>query len=425
MWGEAKVKIQLLVSNKPYCPIEAVDDLIVNEFKNAAAFDAFELTIISLQDKELWKNRDNNHSWLNDRANIISLRQMMDLSAQSKCLILLPCNYSFLYDYGYDPGFHTQRYRTLIPLKDFITDFAKSPIGDLFSSSLPVCFGASKTKLPERELPSAFSFIKTSLNSLKQLLRSDASTTTAVMISETLAATTLQISCIDDLLALVEAIFPPLNHAKSLPAWLDEIDFYDEEEQRSKKESIDGELIRLSGEKARIEEVLSDYQNIKAILCFKDFELEDRVRHIIAKISEVDDTFIDTKEEDFRFCFGDTTFLIEVKGSVGGLKRQHVSRAYDHVQIEMDAKDSIGDASAVKGILIFASQIEMKPEERDSFPESQLTIASRNDIAVLSTEVLLRCYEAYLEGRLTSDGFKETLRTSSGFVGLEEFGLNR
>ena len=111
--------------------------------------------------------------------------------------------------------------------------------------------------------------------------------------------------------------------------------------------------------------------------------------------------------------------------ALGGLKRQHVSRAYDHVQIEMDAKDSIGDTSAVKGILIFASQIEMKPEERDSFPESQLTIASRNDIAVLSTEVLLRCYEAYLEGYLTSDGFKETLQASSGFVGLEEFGLKK
>lgn len=97
----------------------------------------------------------------------------------------------------------------------------------------------------------------------------------------------------------------------------------------------------------------------------------------------------------------------------------------DAAVLEMDAKDSIGDTSAVKGILIFASQIEMKPEERDSFPESQLTIASRNDIAVLSTEVLLRCYEAYLEGYLTSDGFKETLQASSGFVGLEEFGLKK
>lgn len=102
-----------------------------------------------------------------------------------------------------------------------------------------------------------------------------------------------------------------------------------------------------------------------------------------------------------------------------------MSKTYDHVQIEMDAKDAAGDTSEVKGVLIFASQIEMKPDERDSFPEGQLTIASRNDIAVLSTEVLLRCYEAYLEGRLTSDGFKETLRTSSGFIGLEKFRLVR
>lgn len=417
------MKTQLLVHNKHFCPIEATNDLTVNEFKNAAAFDAFELTVVSLQDKELWKNDANSHSYLNDSANIASLRQMMDSSTQSKCLVLLPPNHDIQYDYGYESSWQSQRFRRFTPLKDFIIDFSESPIGALFSSSLPVCFGVSKTKLFDRELSSDFSFGEPLLNCFKKILQSDASTTTAVMVSEALAATTLQVNCIEDLSVLVEAIFPPLDGEESFPEWLDEIEFYDEVEQRSRMENINKELARLSGEKARIEETLLDYQKTKSILCSKDFELEDRVRRIIAAISEVNDAFIDNKEEDFRFCFGGATFLIEVKGSVGGLKRQHVSKAYNHVQIEMDAKDAIGDSSEAKGILVFASQIEMKPEDRDSFPEGQLTIASRNDIAVLPTEVLLRCYEAYLEGRLTSDRFKETLRVSSGFVGLEKFGL--
>lgn len=419
------MKTQLLVRDKRSCPIEAADNLTINDFKSAAAFDAFELSVVSLQDKELWKSRGSNYSHLNDHADMVSLRQMMDLSTKSKRLILLPSNYVFLYGYGYDTDRRSNNYLHSIPLKDFITDFAESPIGGLLSSSLPVCFGVSKTRLSDRELSSDFSFSKPLPICSKQLLQSDASTTTAVMISDSFAATTLQVNCNEDLSTLVEAVFPPSNHTAAFPDWLSEIDFYDEAEQRFNMENINKELARLSGERSRIEEVLSDYQKTKSILCCKDFELEDRVRHIIAEISEVNDDFTDNKEEDFRFCFEDTVFLIEVKGSVGGLKRQHVSKTYDHVQIEMDAKDAAGDTSEVKGVLIFASQIEMKPDERDSFPEGQLTIASRNDIAVLSTEVLLRCYEAYLEGRLTSDGFKETLRTSSGFIGLEKFRLVR
>lgn len=83
-----------------------------------------------------------------------------------------------------------------------------------------------------------------------------------------------------------------------------------------------------------------------------------------------------------------------------------------------------GRSGKLKGVLIFASQIELKPEERDPFPETQVTIACKNEIAVLSTETLLRCYEAYVEGLLTSDAFKETLLQTSGLVSLDAFGID-
>ena len=41
-----------------------------------------------------------------------------------------------------------------------------------------------------------------------------------------------------------------------------------------------------------------------------------------------------------------------------------------------------------------------------------------------NTETLLRCYEAYIEGRLTSDAFKGTLRQSSGLISPDAFGLH-
>ena len=105
------------------------------------------------------------------------------------------------------------------------------------------------------------------------------------------------------------------------------------------------------------------------------------------------------------------------------MKRQHVSKTYDHVQIKADAMEDEGDSSTLKGVLVFAPQIELAPADRDPFPETQIKIARKNEIAVLSTETLLRCYEAYMENRLTSNSFKETLRQTSGLVSLDLFGI--
>ncbi|WP_294164236.1 hypothetical protein, partial [uncultured Senegalimassilia sp.] len=222
----------------------------------------------------------------------------------------------------------------------------------------------------------------------------------------------------------VDAIFPSEVQSARTPDWLDEVEFHDETTRRARMKAIDDQIALLSEERKGIEEVLSDYREIKSVLCSKDFELENKARHLLAEIAEVDEAFEDNKEEDFRFSYDDTLFLIEIKGSNGGLKRQHVSKTYDHVQIKADAMEDEGDSGKLKGVLIFASQIELKPEARDSFPETQITIARKNDIAVLSTETLLRCYEAYVEGRLTSVAFKETLQQTSGLVSLDAFGID-
>lgn len=289
---------------------------------------------------------------------------------------------------------------------------------------MPICFGESKTILSNKELSSDFSFGKPLPAGINGILESNASTVSAVLISDKFAATTLLVKNNSDLSAIVGAIFPIATQSARTPDWLEEVEFHDETTRRVRMKDIDDQITFLSEEKKGIEEVLSDYREIKSVLCSKDLELENKARHLLAEIAEVDEAFEDNKEEDFRFSYDDTLFLIEIKGSNGGLKRQHVSKTYDHVQIKADAMEDEGDSGKLKGVLIFASQIELKPEERDSFPETQITIARKNDIAVLSTETLLRCYEVYVEGRLTSVAFKETLQQTSGLVSLDAFGID-
>lgn len=418
------MKTQILVYKKPNCGFTETSDLTIREFGKALAFGAFDLTVIDLQDKYLWKSDYTNDKILQDHADISSIRQMMLQSNKAKCIVVLPQNYSFLYSYGYNLETHSEGYKKKKPLKDFIKDFAVSPIGELFSFSLRICFGKSITLVSDKELHSDFSFSMPIASPLKPLLTSNASTISTVLISETLAATSLEINTNEDLSAVIDAIFPAVVQSVLIPDWLDEVEYHDETAQRARIKEIDEEMALLDKEKKEIEGVLSNYQDIKSVLCSKDFELEKMTRHLLAKIVEVDEDFEDCKEEDFRFSYNDTLYLIEIKGSKGGLKRQHISKTYDHVQIKADAMEDEGSTSKLKGVLIFASQIELKPEERDPFPETQITIARKNDIAVLSTETLLRCYEAYIEKRLTSTSFKETLSQTSGLVSLDLFGLD-
>lgn len=417
------MKTQILVYKQQDCGFTETSELTIREFGKAGAFDAFDLSVIDLQDGHFWKSDSNDDSILWDHADINSINQMILQSNKSKCIILLPQNCSYSYYFDYDSRVKARRYKHNKPLKDFIKDFSDSPIGDLFPLPLPICFGESKTILFGRELHSEFSFSTPIYPPIKPLLTSNASTVSAVRISETFAATTLQINNNDDLSAVIDAVFPIKVQPACAPDWLDEVEFHDEAAQRARIKEIDEKMILLQVEKDKIKGILSDYQEIKSVLCSKDFDLENKARHLLAKIAEVDEDFTDNKEEDFNFSYDDTLFLIEIKGSNGGLKRQHVSKTYDHVQIKADAMEDEGDSSTLKGVLVFAPQIELAPADRDPFPETQIKIARKNEIAVLSTETLLRCYEAYMENRLTSNSFKETLRQTSGLVSLDLFGI--
>lgn len=417
-------KTQLLVYRQQGRGFTATSDLTIKEFSKASAFDAFELTVIDLQDEQLWKCDPSNESLLRDHADISSICQMMLQSNNCKCIVLLPQNCKYSYGYEYDFGINAKRYMHKKPLKDLIEDFANSPVYELFPLPLPIYFGESKTSLSGIELHSDFSFSTPILAPLEPLLTSNASTVSAVLISETFAATTLKINNDDDLSAVIDAIFPTNVQPARIPDWLGEVEYHDEADQRARIKEINEKMALLCAEKNNIEGILSDYQDVKSVLCSKDFELENKVRHLLAEIVEVDEDFEDCKEEDFRFFYDDTLFLIEIKGSKAGLKRHHVSKTYDHVQIKADAMEDEGDSDKLKGVLIFASQIELKPEERDPFPTTQITIARKNDIAVLSTETLLRCYEAYIEKRLTSNSFKQTLRQTSGLISLDLFGID-
>lgn len=203
---------------------------------------------------------------------------------------------------------------------------------------------------------------------------------------------------------------------EEFPEWLSDDPFLDEGDLRSRRTDITNEISKLERERNDIDDKLSAYEEKKSILCTKDSALEDRVRDMLAEVLHVPNDFEDTKEEDFRYETEDAICLFEVKGSVGGLKRQHISRTNDHVQICLDKLEGSGKAKKVKGTLIFSSQISNPPIGKDPYPQNQLTLAEREEIGVMPAETFLRCYEASIQGMLSPDEFISLIDSSSGLI---------
>lgn len=116
------MKTQLLVYRKQGCGFTETTDLTIREFSNASAFDAFELTVIDLQDENLWNSDYDSDKLLKNHADISSIRQMMALSKKSKCIVLLPQNYIYSHEYGYNYSIGSSTYLKNSPLKNIISN---------------------------------------------------------------------------------------------------------------------------------------------------------------------------------------------------------------------------------------------------------------------------------------------------------------
>lgn len=408
--------IQILCYNKTNCVLKNAPDIAVSSFSEPSAFDAFDLVVINLQQSDLWRNTRDSYSSLNSSADINSIAQMISESSSSKVLILLPQNYTFNYNYVRGSRYSSDGFRSRKPLKDIIDSLGRELLRPLLGTYLPLAFGLSTTQVAERKLSSDFHLQRAAACELPTLTTSVAGDSTSFQISERLYATTLLVEDNDALLQLCSTLGLLPDEQEEFPEWLDDVPFLDEEELRSKRRVITDKISELNREQDAINSRLNAYEEKKSILCIKDSALEDRVRGMLAEILHVPNDFEDTKEEDFRYETEDAVYLFEIKGSVGGLRRQHISRTNDHVQICSDDLEDSGQAKRVKGILIFSSQINNPPIDKDPYPQQQLTLAEREEIGVMSAKTFLRCYEASMRGLLSPDEFISLIDSSSGQI---------
>lgn len=70
----------------------------LNKIHDAESLDSFEINIISLQDRTMWKTREVSPTTIDSIDDLNSLSKMIESSKHENIIILLPQNEKFMYD---------------------------------------------------------------------------------------------------------------------------------------------------------------------------------------------------------------------------------------------------------------------------------------------------------------------------------------
>lgn len=406
------------------CKLDNEHCIHYRSFADVEALDAYDLTVINFQDENIWRNQNSSCDFVDCRRDINSIAEAIHQSRKCNILILFPENYTFKYNWGSSDWGTPETYLSSHPLKDMKRNVTDSIVKPFTPTPLSVVFGRSETLIGNHAYISDFSFDHEKMSFLSIHLKSTAGTTTGIQLNNQIYATTLKINSPDDLIAISEAMGILAPKSAELPKWLDDIPYLNEDSLKKELLDIREKMQILQTRQEEIEDNLAENRHNKAILCTKDTDLEKRVVSILAALFEVSNDFVDEKEEDFRFTTDSHIFAFEVKGSLKGIQGQHVSKTFNHMQIIQDSLDDT-DSREVKGVLILATEIEKLPSERQALHPRQVAIAERNNIGIMSTEALLRLYEAKQEGRVDKDKLLELFAVATGEIDVSSVILPR
>lgn len=195
--------------------------------------------------------------------------------------------------------------------------------------------------------------------------------------------------------------------AVEVPAWADDYKFTKERAALAQQETLTQELARINAE-------IDGYRTFKWILIYDGDDLVDAVRHVLEtgfgfKVDPSDEYREDMKLLD---AAGQPFLFAEVKGTNGGVKREHVNQADSH-------RERAGLPPTFPSVLIMNTGIKSAgslAEKDGAVASEQVEHAKRHNILVLRTLDLLRLLGLHDRGAITKDDVQRLLATGAGWL---------
>ena len=392
---------------------EPEENIFFSPLDAPKALDDYEYDIIDLSDPEMWGYSDDTVGVVDSNKDLETIYKMVENSKKATIVYILPqnCKYS------------SGRYTTHVnALKDIIPNIMsrslKTAVYPNFHNQ-KIEYEATKTSIGSLTYSADFYFNTTNFVITKSE-KSEKPTT--IQLEENIYITTLN-ATLDSgaLLNFLKCLFFPKDKEET-PAWMQEVNYGDDEEQYKIVQDAENKIVAAKEEIERANAKLAENNRIKSIVYTNGEELVEVVIDILEALlnCELSD-FEDKKREDFLIIKPHCTFIGEIKGVTSNIKYEHISQLELHYRGYLDDLDEQNKTETVKQILIMNPFRSKALKEREPVHTSQIELAKRNECLIIETETLLRIYEKYCAGEISSDECIDIFLTKNGLLKLEDF----
>ncbi len=406
------MKIQVITGNND---LGSSDSITVSDYSSPISPDSFEVNVVDLSYVGIWKYEGIDAGKIDNYNDLKYISKMMSDSNKSSVVYVFPQDEKYLYHYS------NGSYRGNMRIKDLITNerypheyLACFPTYESFKY---VVFEPTKTTIEKVEYTSAFRFDSSSET---VITKSDISNKITTIKSERgRIFTTLDIcSSAEKMLKFVGVIFGK-EDVSDIPDWVREYEFGNDSTLKASIESSKKQI-------AELQQIIDDASNrldqnnrYKSILVANGDPLVKVVFEMLEKLLECDlSGFVDVNKEDFRIEKDEILFIGEIKGINTNVKNGNISQLDVHYQNYLDEIEDNQQTKPAKALLIINPFKSKKLDERDPVNESQIELAIRNGSLIIETVTLLKMFELYTKGLLSSEKCIEVLMNKTGLLSI-------
>ena len=398
---------------------------VFSKFAAPRSLDEFDLNIIDFSDEKMWYSLNNyigSYKTLCTQ-DLNSLNVMIQGSKKAKILFVLPQDIEFHEQTSsrQNGNGEMEPIYSSIRIKDILPAISESvySIFPILRAWFETAYENTTTIVGDISYRAAFCFM---ISTDTLTFSSGSNKPTTIMALDRYYFTTLDIfASEEDLQNYVDCIFNPFQPQQE-PAWMKDFLFNDDKEQNNVIETQNRIIDSAEEAIADANRKLENNRRYKSILYTNGNELVEVVFEILERILECDlSEFVDKKKEDFLIKKPAYTLVGEIKGISSNVRNENISQLENHFQKYRDKLQEEGIAENVHQVLII-NPLRSKPlDEREPVHVDQIELAKRYGSLIVETSTLLKLFELFLQGKITTTKCKKLFTEKTGILCIQEF----
>ena len=411
------MKIQVISDNEN---LRNNGDITVSNISSPKALDNYDINIIDLSYEKLWRSKFatlNNYPMdcIND-LRLISNNAIN--SHKTQIIYVYPQNGDYKYNYN------GHAFQQTVKIKDILTCNYKVAYMDCFPGNniyLNLFYEHTETKVGEKMFSADFHF---DTGYSKVITKSEISEKpTTICFLENYYFTTLNV-CeeLSNIRYFIRMCFEK-DKKEDIPEWVKNFEFYNDSKLKEIIKKNNKEIATLQHKIEEAEAELMQNNDVKSILSSSGDYLVSLVFGIIEKLFDCDlSKFEDKKKADFIIEKTDYVIIGEIKGVNSNVNNSIVGQVFMHELRYQDDCEIAGEKTLKTYKVLIVNPFREKPIEiREPINQEQVSLAEKQGTLIIETITLLKMFELFKEGKVTSDKCLEVIKSKTGLLKEEDF----